>query len=84
MAWDGRCGGLMTAIFDEAARGDARAVEQALAVCGVCPIRHRCREQVLDAPPWPPGEGPRGVVAGVVVGLRGRPRRDRLQVGAAA
>lgn len=84
MAWDGRCGGLMIAIFDDAARGDERAVEQALAVCDVCPIRRRCREQVLDAAPWPEGHGPRGVVAGVVVGLRGRPRLDRLQVGVAA
>ena len=84
MAWNGRCGGPMTAIFDEAARGNKRAVEQALAVCDVCPIRLRCREQSLDAPPWPAEGGPRGVVAGVVVGLRGRPRLARLQVGAAA
>lgn len=84
MAWNGRCGGLMTTIFDDAARGDERAVEQALAVCSACPIRRRCREQVLDAPPWPAGQGPRGVVAGVVVGLRGRPRGSRLTVGAAA
>lgn len=76
MGWGGLCGGAMTAVFDDAAAGDQRATGQALSVCALCPIQEQCREQILLSPPWPRGEGPRGVVAGSV--LR-RPRR-RLAV----
>jgi len=75
MGWVGLCGGAMTAVFDEAAAGDRRAARQARSVCAICPVQQRCREQVLDAPPWPEGEGPWGVVAGSVVP---RPRRRRI------
>lgn len=72
MGWNGLCGGLMTAVFDDAAAGDQRAERQAQSICALCPIQEQCRQQVLQSPPWPRDEGPRGVVAGLV--LR-RPRR---------
>lgn len=75
MGWVGLCGGSMTAVFDDAAAGDRRAARQAQSVCALCPVRKRCEEQVLESPPWPKGEGPRGVVAGAVV--RRPPRRRR-------
>lgn len=80
MGWDGLCGGRMTAVFDAAAAGDRRAAEQAQSVCGLCPIRELCRRQILESPPWPLGEGPRGVVAGSVVRRPHRSRRRAARV----
>ena len=70
MGWDGLCGGPMTAVFDDAAEGDRRAAQQAQSVCALCPIQERCRQQVLESPPWPSDEGPRGVVAGSLLRRR--------------
>lgn len=77
MGWNGLCGGAMTAVFDDAAEGDRRAARQAQSVCALCPLQKSCQEQVLESPPWPEGQGPRGVVAGAVVRS---PRRKRPAV----
>lgn len=81
MAWQGGCGGLMIAVFDDAAAGNARAKRQAQEVCRVCPVRTQCRRETLERAPWPADGGPTGVVAGVVIRAH-HPRRRRQLVAA--
>lgn len=69
-----RCGGLMRAVFDAAASGDRRAQSHALAVCELCPERVACLRRSVTNAPWPDGQGPTGVVAGLVI--TGRARRS--------
>ena len=64
----------MRAVFDAAAGGDRRAQGHALAVCGLCPDQPACLQRTFSKASWPAGEGPTGVVAGLVIPATGRKR----------